>query len=178
MIETERLFLREWCDADREPFSIINAKSDVMQHLGGVVDRIQSDAMIDRQIASQHENGCCFWAIDRKPDAKLIGYCGLRKGGHLGTPVPNEMEIGWRLDSAAWQQGYAREAAEASVAWGWDNTDASRIAAWTVPANKASWGLMIRIGMVHRPELDFDHPQFPPGHPLSRHLVYMIDRPI
>ncbi len=48
---------------------------------------------------------------------------------------------------------------------------------WTVPANTPSWGLMERLGMTHRPELDFDHPAFAAGHPLRRHLVYTIGRP-
>lgn len=107
----------------------------------------------------------------------MLGFCGLRRGGHAGTAVPDELEIGWRLRREAWGQGYAREAALASLDWGWANRDASRIAAWTVAANTASWGLMERIGMVRRPELDFDHPRFPAGHPLCRHIVYAIGRP-
>ena len=88
-----------------------------------------------------------------------------------------ELEIGWRLRRDAWGQGFAREAAAASLSWGWANFADHRIAAWTVPANIGSWGLMLRLGMVHRPELDFNHPRFAPDHPLYRHLVYTIDRP-
>jgi hypothetical protein len=45
-----------------------------------------------------------------------------------------------------------------------------------VPGNQPSWGLMIGLGMVRRPELDFDHPAFPVGHILCRHIVYALDR--
>ena len=38
-------------------------------------------------------------------------------------------------------------------------------------------GLMERLGMVHCPNLDFAHPHFPPDHPLSRHVTYVIARP-
>jgi RimJ/RimL family protein N-acetyltransferase len=46
-----------------------------------------------------------------------------------------------------------------------------------MPANTASWGLMIRIGMTRVEHGDFDHPALPPGHRLRRHLLYAIDRP-
>lgn len=176
-IETARLRLRSWCDEDRAAFAAMSADRDVMEHLGGPVGRVESDAGIDRLAACEAAQGHTFWAIERKQDGAMIGFCGLRRGGHEGTPVPDELEIGWRLSRDAWGCGYAREAAQASLDWGWRNRADSRIAAWTVPANVASWGLMVRLGMEHRPELDFDHPAFPPGHRLSRHLVYTISRP-
>ena len=177
MIATDRLILRPWRDADRAPFAAINRDPDVMLHLGGPVETAASDAMIDRQHRVQADQGHCFWAIERRDDGRLIGFCGLRRGGHPGTGVADELEIGWRLARDCWSRGYAREAASAAIAWGFANTDRPRITAWTVPANRASWGLMQRLGMVPRPDLDFDHPDFGEGHPLRRHVVYTIDRP-
>lgn len=177
MIETERLILRNWRAEDRGPFAAMSADAEVMQHIGGPLDRADSDAAADRLAKSADSDGYCFWAAERKGDGAFLGFCGLRRGGHQGTAVTDELEIGWRLRRDAWGMGYAREAALASLAWGWANCAAARIAAWTVLANQPSWRLMERIGMVHRPELDFDHPRFPIGHPLSRHLVYTIERP-
>lgn len=177
MIETERLILRGWRAEDLDPFAAMSADPQVMAHLDGVIDRAAAAAVIERLQApiARGENG--FWAIERRADGALLGFCGLRIGGHPGTGVPDELEIGWRLARAHWGQGYAREAAQASINHGWASTDRQRIAAWTVPANAASWGLMRRLGMQPRPELDFDHPQFERGHPLCRHIVYTIDRP-
>jgi hypothetical protein len=31
--------------------------------------------------------------------------------------------------------------------------------------------------MTRRPDLDFAHPHFAPGHPLSQHITYAIERP-
>lgn len=177
MIETDRLILRNWRDDDRAPFAAMSADAEVMAHLDGVIDRSASDAIIDRLREEEQAQGHTFWAIERKADGSFLGFCGLRRGGHPGTAVEDELEIGWRLARFAWNQGYAREAAEASLGWGWANRPDPRIAAWTVAANKPSWGLMLRIGMVHRPELDFDHPRFACDHPLSRHIVYTIARP-
>lgn len=177
MIATERLILRSWRAEDSAPFAAMNADDAVMAHLGGPIDRAASDAMIDRLNAIDAAQGHTFWAIERRGDGAFLGFCGLRRGGHAGTNVPDELEIGWRLARPAWGAGFAREAAAASIAWGWGNRPDARITAWTVPANVRSWGLMERLGMTHRPELDFDHPAFPHGHPLCRHLVYAIDRP-
>jgi RimJ/RimL family protein N-acetyltransferase len=176
-LETDRLVLRSWESRDSVPFAEMSSDPAVMAHLDGPVDRAASDAIIARIKAGQQAQGHCLWALESKSDGKFLGFCGLRRGGHAGTPVPDELEIGWRLAHSAWGQGYAREAAEASLAWGWVNTDAGRIAAWTVPANTRSWGLMERLGMIHRPELDHAHPAFPLDHPLSHHVVYTIDRP-
>jgi RimJ/RimL family protein N-acetyltransferase len=176
-LETERLVLRSWREADREPFAAMSADPEVMQHLNGVISPVESDAIIARLRQGDREQSHTFWAIERRTDSAMLGFCGLRRGGHPDTPVPIELEIGWRLARHAWGQGYAREAAQAALDWGWANQPDDRITAWTVQANTGSWGLMLRLGMVHRPELDFDHPRFANGHPLRRHIVYTIDRP-
>lgn len=177
MIVTDRLRLRPWREADKAPFAAATNTPVVMEHLGGVTTREAMDAVVDSQIARQAEQGMCFWAVETLADERLIGFCGLRYAGLPGTGIVDELEIGWRLAESEWGKGYAREAAAASIEWGWKNTPRDRIAAWTVPANTASWGLMIRLGMTHRPDLDFEHPRFHVGHPLSRHVVYVIERP-
>jgi RimJ/RimL family protein N-acetyltransferase len=103
--------------------------------------------------------------------------CGVRIGGHPGTPVPEELEIGWRIGEKHWGQGIAREAAEASLVWSWANTDRPRVAAWTVIGNTRSWGLMERLGMRRRADLDFHHPDYRADDPFGAMIVYAIDRP-
>lgn len=177
MIETERLTLRAWRDTDAASFAAICADPEVMRHLDGPQTRRQVDAFIERQHASQRDVGYCFWVVEQRSDGSLLGFCGLRDGGHAGTAVPDELEIGWRLRRDAWGRGYAREAAAVSLAWGWRETARLRIAAWTVQANEASWRLMERLGMTRRPDLAFDHPAFLEGHPLRHLIVHAIDRP-
>lgn len=177
MIKTERLILRPWRDEDREPFFAMSRDPEVMAFLGPpAASRADSDPGVDRMMALQAERGHCFWAIERKDDGAFLGFCGLK----ICTdpcPVEGDVEIGWRLRRDAWGQGYAREAAEASIEWGWANLDAPRIMAMTVAANRNSWGLMERLGMTRRPDLDFDHPRLAADSPLRRHIVYMLDRP-
>ena len=108
-----------------------------------------------------------------KADGRFIGYCGM-----LPPHDPFvEIEIGWRLAHADWGKGYAREGAEACLDWAWHELDAASVIAVTVPANKRSWGLMVRLGMTRDPGEDFDHPALPEGDPLRRHVLYRINRP-
>ncbi len=72
MIETERLLLRAWREADREPFAALNADPAVMKFLPET-DRAASAAAGDRMIATQAEHGHCFWAVERRGDGAFLG---------------------------------------------------------------------------------------------------------
>ncbi len=171
-LETERLVLRGWREADRDPFFALNSDRAVMEFLP-VTDRAASDNVVDRLIAAQEHDGCCFWAVERKADGAFLGFCGL-----MAPRAPlTEFETGWRLSRDAWGHGLASEAARASVAWGWANLDALSIVAITVPLNQRSRAVMERIGMTYADGEDFDHPALPAGDALRRHVLYRIARP-
>jgi RimJ/RimL family protein N-acetyltransferase len=70
------------------------------------------------------------------------------------------MEVGWRLREDAWGRGYAKEAATASLALAFDHFGADEVIALTVQGNAGSWGLMLRLGMERRGDLDFDSTDF------------------
>ena len=114
--------------------------------------------------------------VVRRGDGAAIGFCGLRRG-KPGTPITGLLEIGWLLAHAHWGQGYAAEAARASLAWGWANLAEDRIVAITAARNQASRRLMQRIGMTRVADGDFEHPAFPPGDPLRDTVTYEIHRP-
>ena len=175
MIGTERLFLRRWREVDVAPYWAMGRDPLVMRTIGPMLTREEAEATATRQNALIDTLGHGFWAVERR-DGAFLGFCGI---GIMpaGTPATGELEIGWRLASAHWRRGYAREAAEAALAWTWAHTDARRVVAITTPGNTASWGLMIRLGMTRVAGGDFDHPALAPGDPLRRHLTYVIDRP-
>ncbi len=177
MIETERLIVRPWRDSDREPFAVMGCDPDVMAHLGPLLSRAESNAAIDRMIEVQAERGHCFWAVERRDDAAFLGFCGLKIAPHGIPALEGAIEIGWRLQRGAWGFGYAREAAAASLDWGFTNLRDDRIIAMTTTANIRSWGLMERLGMVRRCDLDFAHPDLATDDPLSAHIIYEGLRP-
>lgn len=171
--ETERLILRSWRDEDRGPFHLMCSAPEVMRWLGALPNREESDAGIDRCIACDKEFGHCFWAIELKSDGAFLGFCGIKRVKDDGIePDPGTPEIGWRLRRDAWGQGYAREAAIASMDYAFDRIGADFVTAFTVPGNKASWGLMERLGMTRREDLDYWNPEWSPK--LGKGIVYRI----
>ena len=48
VLRTERLLLRPWTEADREPFAAMNTDPEVVEFLPGPLTRAESDAMVDR----------------------------------------------------------------------------------------------------------------------------------
>ncbi|MAL26267.1 MAG: GNAT family N-acetyltransferase [Croceicoccus sp.] len=158
-VETERLVLRDWTDADREEFLRHTNTPAVMQWLGGVMDAAKAGSAMDRLLAYQRDHGFTFWVVSRKDDGghlsgEVLGFCGLKRANLPPGPV-GDVEIGWRLREDAWGHGYAREAAQASLRLAFERFDAPHVIALTVMDNRPSWGLMERLGMKRRPDLDF-----------------------
>ena len=160
--ETGRLSLREWGEGDPDRFYAIMNTPAVMRHLGGVQDRAVWDAAVGRILGFQREYGHTFWLMERKADGELLGFCGLKRVNAEGTPLKGQFEIGWRLRESAWGQGYAKEAAIASLDLAFGRFSAPNVVALTIHGNAESQGLMKRLGMTRRPDLDFDDPRFGP----------------
>ncbi len=172
MIETDRLILRPPVDGDRAAVAAIGADPKVGAWLGGVRDRAASDQLVDRCLEHLERFGFGIGVIERKADHRVIGMAGL---GYVpdGLPEEGEVEIGWRLLSDAWGQGYASEAARAWLAEGFGMLAATEIVAFTARTNLASQAVMRRIGMVAAPERDFDHPLVAEGDMLRPHVTFV-----
>jgi RimJ/RimL family protein N-acetyltransferase len=174
-LETPRLTLRSWRESDLDPFHTICSDPVVMETLGPPMSRDEVAALIDRVANVEAELGHTFWAMERKVDAELIGWCGIISGGE-GTPIHGRPEAGWRMTPSAWGKGYVTEAATASLRWAFDNLPDDAVWAITNVDNRRSRAVMERLGMRHLPELDFDHPEVPVDSPLLRHVTYRIGR--
>jgi len=170
-IETERLLLRPWRDADLPPFAALNADPEVMEFLPATLTREESDALAARVRARFDERGYDVWAVEVVGRAPFIGFVGLSHPTFDAHFMPC-VEVGWRLARAHWGQGYATEAALGALAFGFGELGLGEIVSFTVPANVRSRRVMERIGMARDPREDFDHPALPVGHPLRRHVLY------
>jgi RimJ/RimL family protein N-acetyltransferase len=172
--EAGRLILRTWDDGDSVRFYAAMNTAAVMRHLGGVQDRATWDAAKARLDGYQRDFGHTFWIVERKADGELLGFCGLKRVNAEGAAsLTGQFEIGWRLRESAWGQGYAKEAAIASLDLAFGRFDAPHVVALTVPSNEVSQGLMKRLGMTRRDDLDFVDPRF--GSEMNPAVVYRID---
>jgi RimJ/RimL family protein N-acetyltransferase len=175
-LRTDRLILRRWLADDRVPFAQLNSDPRVMEFFPAALSREESDALADRIHAhfARHQFG--LWAMEIPQRTAFAGFVGLAVPGFKAPFMPC-VEIGWRLASEHWGFGYATEAARAVLTFGFDSLALDEIVSFTTPHNCRSRRVMERIGMVHNPADDFDHPGLPEGHPLRRHLLYRLCRP-
>jgi len=169
--ETDRLILRDWREEDWPRFWEGTNTPAVMRWLGGVCDADKRAGAQDRLLGYQRDHGHTFWVVERKADGAILGFCGLKRCNQAGGPQ-GMMEVGWRLREDAWGQGYAREAATASLDLAFKRFGADEVVALTVARNTASWGLMKRLGMQRREDLDFANADFDPEEPTI--IVYSI----
>jgi RimJ/RimL family protein N-acetyltransferase len=175
-IRTSRLLLRRWLPADREPFATMNADSRVREFFPSTMTREESDASVARIEAHFAEHGFGMWALEVPGTSAFAGMVGLAVPNFEADFTPC-VEIGWRLAMPFWGQGYATEAARASLAFGFDDLRLNEVVAMTAVANVRSRRVMERIGMTYDAADDFDHPMIAEGHPLQRCVLYRISRP-
>jgi RimJ/RimL family protein N-acetyltransferase len=170
--ETERLRLRTWSEADKAEFVRLTNRPAVMRWLGGVQSQQSMAAAFKRIDGYQRDFGHTFWLVERKSDAALLGFCGLKRVNSPGASCTGDFEIGWRLREDAWGQGFAKEAAIASLDLAFARFGATHVVALTVAGNADSQGLMKRLGMRRRRDLDFEDSRFGPE--LNPSIVYRI----
>ena len=147
--------------------------------------------MVDRIMDSMERRGFGLWAVEVCGGPSCIGFVGL-------NPIPFDaaftpaLEVGWRLSRSAWGNGYAPEAAAASVDFAFRSVRRHRgdfvaddaagppldeVVSMTTTANTKSRRVMEKIGLHHDPADDFDHPGMTDRAPhLVRHVLYRSDR--
>jgi RimJ/RimL family protein N-acetyltransferase len=166
--------LRGFVDGDRPALAAMNADPRVMEHYPARLTRDQSDAVVDRAIATWAERGYGPWAVERCDSATLIGYVGLWAVPDT-VPVRGRREpcaeVGWRLAAEHWGNGFATEAAREALRLA-RTLGLAEVVSFTSVTNLRSQAVMRRLGMRHERQDDFDHPAIPSGHVLRRHVLY------
>lgn len=145
VLETARLNLRHLTDADA-PF-ILELLNDAafLQFIGDRGVRTLEDARRyieqgPQQMYAAH--GIGLWLTELKTDRTPIGLCGLLK-----RPTLPDVDIGFAFLPAFRGQGYAYEAAAATLAYGHQQLGLPRLVAITHPENHASAALLEKLGL-------------------------------
>ena len=152
----------------------MNADADVMRYYPAPWSREQSDAFAYRVMRLIDEREWGFWAVEERASGRFIGFVGL--------PVPSDklpfspcVEVGWRLAKSYWGLGYATEAAQSAIAFGFQQLHLAEVVAFTAITNLKSRAVMERLGMQF--DSEFDHPQVPVESVLRRHALYRLRSP-
>jgi ribosomal-protein-alanine N-acetyltransferase len=172
-LRTERLLLRRWQDADRDAFAALNADPQVMAQFPALLTRPESDFVLEQIEAGFDRNGFGIWALQTLAAAQFLGLTGL-------SVVPFEehftpaVEVGWRLLPAAWGHGYATEAANGALRFGFETIGLPEIVSFASVGNERSIAVMERLGMHRDASGDFKHPLMDPDHRLAPHVLYRL----
>ncbi len=172
-LATERLVLRSWRRADRDPFAALNADPVVMEFFESPLTRSGSDAVVDRFEVELADRGFCPWAVEEQASGAFIGFVGLHEVPATLAFSP-AVEVGWRLDRPFWGRGYATEAAAASLRFGFETLGLDEIVSMTSVLNVRSSRVMERVGMARDRDGDFEHPSVTAGHALRPHVLYRL----
>lgn len=172
--KTERLRLREWDPEDEARFYKVMNRPNVMTHLGGVQTPEEWRAAYERVVGFQRDYGHTFWILE-DAGQEILGFCGIKRSNAPGAgALTGKHEIGWRLRPEAWGKGLAKEAAIVSLDLAFGQFAAPDVIATTLKENAASQGLMKRLGMTRREDLDYIDTRFGPE--MNPSIVYLIDR--
>ncbi|ALV31686.1 GNAT family N-acetyltransferase [Streptomyces sp. CdTB01] len=168
-IRTPRLLLRSWHEDDLVPMADINGDPRVMRWIddGSVRDLDHTAADIERWEEEWDEEGFGLFAVELLASGELIGFTGLSVPEFLPEVMP-AVAISWRLGSQFWDQGYASEAAHATLEFALQDRGLDRVISISRVGDNASENVIRKLGMV--PERETVHPVY--GYPL---LVHAID---
>jgi RimJ/RimL family protein N-acetyltransferase len=113
-LTTPRLVLRAWQQSDLDGYAAWLSDEETVRYIGGkTMDRADAWRSMATMAGSWLLKGFGFWAVTRKDTGALVGRVGL--WFPEGWPG---LEVGWLIGREARRQGYAAEAARASIEWG------------------------------------------------------------
>jgi RimJ/RimL family protein N-acetyltransferase len=107
---------------------------------------VQTRAILDAGARSSAERGFTLWWWRERSSGALVGQVGLSATDVDGEPV---VEVGWSMSPERWGEGFATEAATASLEFGFDRIGLARIVSFTMVENHASQAVMKRIGLTY-----------------------------
>jgi ribosomal-protein-alanine N-acetyltransferase len=145
-IETARLNLRPFTPDDVDDLFLIFGDPEVMRYISGGKPRSREDteAGMLRTIEGWKKRGFGFWAVTRKGHERVIGYCGL-----VPLEGTSEIEVAYGLAKSEWGKGFASEAAQASLRFGFEELKLERIVAVVYQENISSRHVLERLGMTY-----------------------------
>lgn len=143
ILETERLLLREFEEADAPAFFLLGSDPLVTRFTG---DRLESlDAALHvlrtRPLADYRDRGYGRWACVLKETGGVIGFAGPKY-----LPDLDEIDLGYRFLPAHWGKGLATEAAQAVVDHAFSRLALNRLIGLVHPTNAASIRVLEKTG--------------------------------
>lgn len=140
MIETSRLIIRNFAEADAEDlYAYLSIPDTYRFEPGEPISREEAQAL-----AKERSQGESFFAVILKGENTMIGHLYFDK---IEPAAFMTWELGYIFNPRYRNKGFCTEAAQALVDYGFRSLHAHRIVAHCNPLNYASWRVLDKIGM-------------------------------
>ena len=146
-LETDRLFLRQIDVDDLDAMVALDSDPEVMRFIRApITEATQQDRLVQLigRLDRDYGPGLGFWSVFPKETPKnFLGFVLLTT-----LDSNNEVEIGWRFNRTAWGRGYATEAAQVVLDYGFRDLALDPIVAVIKPGNQRSLAVAEKLGLA------------------------------
>lgn len=161
VLETERLWLREFCLADADVFARMVGHPEVMRFIAPTL--APADAvrhLEDSAMADYRKHGFGRWAMRLKENGLVIGFAGLKRIEQMG-----EVDLGFGMFPEYWGRGLAVEAGRALLSYGFETLELARIIGLVDRENTRSIRALEKLGFTFEKMTEFR------GEPTAQYAV-------
>jgi ribosomal-protein-alanine N-acetyltransferase len=143
-IETERLKLRPCTMDDVDAIYQIWTDAGVRKYLwdDNVISREETASVIEKSLEYFRAKDFGLWAVLPLDENRIIGFC-----GYWFFHEPPQLELLYGIITDQWGNGFAPEAAEAMLRFGFAELGFQEVIASTDAPNAASVRVMEKLGM-------------------------------
>ncbi|MET9375177.1 GNAT family N-acetyltransferase [Streptomyces sp. NPDC002992] len=157
-LETDRLVLRAFTAADADHLLALDNDPEVMRFISRPTSREAMETRVLPRLL--HDYPCWetrgYWAAEEKTTGTFLGWFELRP---LEEHTPAVVELGYRLNRAAWGRGYATEGSRALIDKGFRELGVERVTANTMAVNTRSRRIMEKSGLTFVRHFTGDWPE-------------------
>jgi len=158
MIETERLFFREFVESDDKYILELDSDPEVHQYLGQhPIEKIDEARATIKFIRQQYiDHGIGRLAIFEKASNEFVGWGGFKLITEMTNGRQNYHDLGYRLLKKFWGKGYATESSKAVVQYGFNELKLSIIFAIADARNIRSHHVLKKCGFMEKEAFDYE----------------------
>jgi RimJ/RimL family protein N-acetyltransferase len=142
-LQTERLVLRQFREADLDAYAEMCGDAEVMRYLGAGAPVGRADAWRNLALMLGHWRlrGYGLWAAEERASGEMVGRVGC--WNPEGWPG---LEVGWMLRRRFWGRGFATEGSRAALAYAFTRLGCPHVLSLIRPGNAASVRVAQRLG--------------------------------
>lgn len=151
LFESERLAFRQFALQDAPGMVALNAAPEVLQFTGDKpFASLQEAEEFVRNYNPYASTGYGRWAVLLKPTLEFIGFCGLR------MQQSGDVDLGYRILKSHWNRGFATEAGQACLTYGFEQYNLPSIVGRVAHGNAGSIRVLEKLSMALEGEIMCD----------------------